>query len=1178
LGLLSEGFTVLAVLEARDLASEIFEKCGATMERFGEQAEGTADAVKTAADQIDESLATTASGVDPLELAAAKVSAAEDQMAAATENLIEKQRALVAVSGNVASLDAQAAAAEDVAVAQQRAAEAAAEQTAALAAQREALAAAIAESGDLAAVEQAVASGAAEGSAALTALAEANERAAAAEKLNADAAAEASAAQARQDALVTSDDVASAANGLTTAEKGAASASKDLSAAQKQQAAVQKAVAMSTDEAKAAALEEAAAQKEAAANSEAFSSALSGVGKVAAIGALGLGVAGALMVKSAGDFQDSTAHLQTDAGVSAKNLGMIRAGILNVSTATGQSASSITDAMYHIASSGFTGANGLNILKVAAEGARVGGADLDTTSKALVGTMTAYYGTSLSAGQATKDSTSLMNQLIETVGVGDMRMQDLASSLSTVTPIAAAAKIPFAEVGGAIATMTAQGMTARQATQDLANTIRNLKSPNNVASAEMKALGLNANEVSQNLGKTGLSGTLNQLRNAVLSNSQGGVVMLGYLKEMSPAAQSLSNQIMAGSISTGNLTNAVKLLNPEQAALVTKFKTAATSATGLQQTYTGAMGKMLGGSTGLNTALMLTGSHMTTMTKNTAAIAAKAKDASGNVDNWSTIQGTFNFKVSQAKTGIENTGIAIGSALLPAVSAVLSAITKVIIPVAEWTAKHKTLTEILFVGVTALLAVVAAVVLVGKTFKAVSNAVGEVQKAYKGAVAVLQKLSGQSKQTADQQAKDAKKAAAAQEEASEESAGAAETAAGQEEAASGEAAAAAETDAGEMAAANEEAAATSSGSWVTAAAATVGGWAKAGGQMIVSAAKWVAQGAVKVGAYVAANVAGAAVTMAAWIAANAVLLLGIGLVIAAVVIAVVEIVKHWKTITAAVSKVWDDVYDFISGIISDVISFVKSHWTLIVGIITGPLGLAVIEIVKHWDQIKSFVSAAVNDVINFVKQHWRLIISILGGPLGLAVALVTKYWGDIRHWFTEGVSTVLSILRGLAHDVVSVGEDVVRGIWSGISGMGGWLWGQVKSFASSTLHSFESALGIGSPSKYTTVHGQMLGLGLAGGILSSIPKVAAAARQMAGAALTGTSSLSANGGGIGSSLALSAVGPAGGGASAGTQVNVYVTGNTVMSDADISKLTAKIGQQVAAKILPQAGRKINIRG
>ena len=115
MGLLSEGFTVLAVLEARDLASEIFDKCGVAMERFGEQAGETAGAVKGAADEIDESLATTASGVDPLELAAAKVAAAENQMAAATENLIEKQQALVAASGNVASLDAQGTAAEVIA-------------------------------------------------------------------------------------------------------------------------------------------------------------------------------------------------------------------------------------------------------------------------------------------------------------------------------------------------------------------------------------------------------------------------------------------------------------------------------------------------------------------------------------------------------------------------------------------------------------------------------------------------------------------------------------------------------------------------------------------------------------------------------------------------------------------------------------------------------------------------------------------------------------------------------------------------------------------------------------------------------------------------------------------------------------------------------------------------------
>jgi TP901 family phage tail tape measure protein len=756
-GLLAEGFTVLAVLEARDKASEIYEKCGAVMKKFGGDVAETADTVKGAADEIDESLATTASGVDPLELAAAKVSAAEDKMAASTQALVEAQQRLVAVSGNVAPLDAQGAAAEDVAVAQQRAAEAATEQTAALAAQREALLAAAADSEAASAAaglyadaqgrlrdaqgqfvsaadaqqvaQDAVNESATAGSAALTALAEANERVAAAEKLTADAAAEASAAQARQDALVTSDDVAAAAGKLTTAEKGAASASKDLSAAQQQQAAAQKAVALSSDEAKAAALAQSAADKEAAENSKALSGAVGGVGKVAGITAIGMGVLGAVAVKAAGNFQSLTAHLVTDAGESASNLAMIRAGILSISSATGTSATDITNAMYHIESAGIHGAAGLAVAKVAAEGAKVGGADLDTVSKTLVGTLNSYGMTSKNSATQTQYATSMMNMLIATVGSGDMRMQDLASSLGSVTPLASAAGLSFSQVGGAVATMTSQNMTAQRATTDLDNLLRNIVKPSKVASTEMRYLGISANQVSTSLKGQGLTGVMDEYTQAIMKNSSQGMVTLGFYKQMTPATKAWAQGILAGKVTTLDLTNAMKGMTPQQAQIITQFKAAAVSATGLKQTYTGALATLTGGATGLNTSLMLTGKNASAFAGNVAKIAAEGRKAGASVDNWSTIQGTFNQKVDVAKTAVENTGIAIGSALLPAVATLFSVIGKIVVPVAEWTAKHKTLTEILFVGVTALAATVAVLVLVGKTFKAVSSVIDEVKKA-----------------------------------------------------------------------------------------------------------------------------------------------------------------------------------------------------------------------------------------------------------------------------------------------------------------------------------------------------------------------------------------------------------------------------------------------------------------
>jgi hypothetical protein len=48
----------------------------------------------------------------------------------------------------------------------------------------------------------------------------------------------------------------------------------------------------------------------------------------------------------------------------------------------------------------------------------------------------------------------------------------------------------------------------------------------------------------------------------------------------------------------------------------------------------------------------------------------------------------------------------------------------------------------------------------------------------------------------------------------------------------------------------------------------------------------------------------------------------------------------------------------------------------------------------------------------------------------------------------------------------SKGQDVITGLWNGISSMGGWLWGRVTSFVKShVVDAASSFLHIGSPSK-----------------------------------------------------------------------------------------------------------------
>src|SRR5690349_16781401 len=167
-----------------------------------------------------------------------------------------------------------------------------------------------------------------------------------------------------------------------------------------------------------------------------------------------------------------------------------------------------------------------------------------------------------------------------------MTMQEFAASLATVIPIASANKVSFGEVGGAIATLTQHGTSAREATQELASTIRNLAAPNNVAVVQMQRLGLSSTDVSTRLGQRGLTGTLDMLSQTVLSKmGPSGTLLLSSFNKTKQAAQDADTMVKSmpanlqklaqsyakGSISLGDWRTTLKTLPPEQANLLAQY-------------------------------------------------------------------------------------------------------------------------------------------------------------------------------------------------------------------------------------------------------------------------------------------------------------------------------------------------------------------------------------------------------------------------------------------------------------------------------------------------------------------------------------------------------------------------------------------------------------------------------
>src|ERR1017187_178272 len=246
---------------------------------------------------------------------------------------------------------------------------------------------------------------------------------------------------------------------------------------------------------------------------------LSSAGGKVLLGVAGAGAAvGAVSLKMAADFQQAVVQIVTGAGESRKNIDLISQGMLNMAASVGQTPVQLAAGLYLIESAGFHGAQGLIVLKAAAQGAATGGAQMATVANAVTTALTDYH---LPASQAA-DVTSA---LIQTVADGKVHLQDLSMALGKVMPVASALGGSFQQVTGAIATMTNAGLTARCAATPVQAALLALSAPSSVAAKALQGVGLTTQQVKDTLdGPTGLSGALALIETHVGSTFPRGSV------------------------------------------------------------------------------------------------------------------------------------------------------------------------------------------------------------------------------------------------------------------------------------------------------------------------------------------------------------------------------------------------------------------------------------------------------------------------------------------------------------------------------------------------------------------------------------------------------------------------------------------------------------------------------
>lgn len=172
---------------------------------------------------------------------------------------------------------------------------------------------------------------------------------------------------------------------------------------------------------------------------------------------------------------------------------------------TTDSATLLAEGFYFIQSSGFAGADGMEVLRVSTKAATAGLSDTATASQAILSTLNAY-------GMSAMDASHVSDVLFKTVDLGVLTFGDLAGQLGDVVNTANMVNVPIETVGAAFAQMTRKGVSAAEAATALNQLMLQFVSPSKKMKDATEELGLGLDFLSvETIRKFGIEGALQQL-------------------------------------------------------------------------------------------------------------------------------------------------------------------------------------------------------------------------------------------------------------------------------------------------------------------------------------------------------------------------------------------------------------------------------------------------------------------------------------------------------------------------------------------------------------------------------------------------------------------------------------------------------------------------------------------
>jgi TP901 family phage tail tape measure protein len=214
-------------------------------------------------------------------------------------------------------------------------------------------------------------------------------------------------------------------------------------------------------------------------------------------------------VKGATSFNTEMLKINTQAAVSKSKLSELGNGVLALAGQVGENPDSLAESLFHVESNfsslGISAPKALGLVKIAAEGAQVGGANLVDVTNAL----TAAVASNIPGVQNMSQAMGALNAI---VGSGDMTMQDLADSFgSGMVATVKGFGLSLTDVGAALATFGDNNVRGAKAGTDLRMAVQALAQPVSTAGAALKRIGASSGEFAADMRSGGLLKAMDDL-------------------------------------------------------------------------------------------------------------------------------------------------------------------------------------------------------------------------------------------------------------------------------------------------------------------------------------------------------------------------------------------------------------------------------------------------------------------------------------------------------------------------------------------------------------------------------------------------------------------------------------------------------------------------------------------